>query len=193
MGLVGRPDLNQFDGVEVLPGALRLAQFGDSDGNLGAYSFSAATLNTFGDDNRIVSMPYDFSFIRTIAGAKWVAPLAARSIVLDNILTYFGAEYPFEGSPVLPGAVFALSVFPNPFNPVTRLDYTIAGPGHLNLKIYNLRGELVRTLIDGRVRTSGHVMWDGTDNGGAQVSSGVYFSEARMGTEILVHKVTLVK
>jgi len=89
--------------------------------------------------------------------------------------------------------VFSVACYPNPFNPATGLDYTIAAPGHLSLKIYNLRGELVRTLIDDPVRTSGHVMWDGTDDGGADVSSGVYFSEARMGDEKKINKMALIK
>jgi flagellar hook assembly protein FlgD len=51
----------------------------------------------------------------------------------------------------------------------------------------------VRTLIDERIETSGHVMWDGTDDRGRRVGSGVYFAEARTAGQVKVQKMALVK
>ena len=65
---------------------------------------------------------------------------------------------------------------PNPFNPVTTISYEVAAPGMVSLRIYDVSGRLVRTLVDewmgiGRFDQ----LWDGTDNNGTTVTTGVYF------------------
>lgn len=73
---------------------------------------------------------------------------------------------------------FSLSQnFPNPFNPTTTIEYSVKEPGHVRLRIYNVRGELVKTLIDRDVSSVGRqpsVVWDASDERGMQVSSGFY-------------------
>jgi flagellar hook assembly protein FlgD len=98
-------------------------------------------------------------------------------------------------SPVLPSITFQTSNYPNPFNPSTTIKYSLPQAGHLKLCIYNVRGQLVKTLIDG-VRPAGAdqtVIWDGGDNQGTSVSSGVYFYEARVNSEVKIGKMTLLK
>ena len=51
----------------------------------------------------------------------------------------------------------------------------------------------MKTLIDGHVETSGDITWDGKNNQGANVSSGVYFYEARTGGQVVTNKMALVK
>ena len=65
---------------------------------------------------------------------------------------------------------------PNPFNPATTVTYDVAAPGAVSIRIYNVSGQLVRTLVD-EVKGIGRfdAMWDGRDNGGAAVTTGVYF------------------
>jgi hypothetical protein len=67
--------------------------------------------------------------------------------------------------------------YPNPFNPTTTIRYTIKERAHVSLKIYNAAGQLVRTLIE-EVQAPDEVKpveWDGRNNAGQTVSSGVYF------------------
>jgi hypothetical protein len=75
--------------------------------------------------------------------------------------------------------------YPNPFNPVTSIQYTVgskqtkkadASSNHVTLKIYNILGQLVRTLVD-EPKTPGsyEVIWDGKDEKGKEASSGIYF------------------
>jgi len=184
----GCPTINTVDGVTPLAGASRLAEFTDPSGNAGAYTFSAATLNFFQSTNRIITMPYDLA---QIADVEPESPLARSTKVLGDVLVYFG--FYGGGGPVPEVGSFSVTSYPNPFNPATRLEYTIDAPGRLTLKIYNVRGQLVRTLLDQDVQSSGHVMWDGTDAKGAQVSSGVYFREAQLGQNVLVEKMALIK
>ncbi len=185
--------INTFDAVEPTSAATRLAEFADPAGDPGAYTFAAATLNVY-NTNNIISMPYDMRYLYTSSSDKVNAPLAARVTVLKNVLDFFGAA---DGTGAVTGVPstqkFAVSNYPNPFNPTTRIDYSIKAPGHLTLKVFNVRGELVRTLVDSRVESSNFVMWDGTSDAGASVSSGVYFYEARMGNDVKVSKMALVK
>jgi hypothetical protein len=195
----GCPSLHSFDAVNprLDSGAVKLAEFLDPSGSQAAYSYSAATLMenpTMG--SRVISLPYDLMSIYTDkdAGDKIAAPLATRALVLESALGFYGIEGdPLDVSPV-PGAdQFAVRNYPNPFNPVTRIDYTMPRAGHLTLKVYNVRGELVKTLVDEHIDSSGHVMWEGTDDFGQPVGSGVYFYEARTHGKVLVNKMVLVK
>jgi subtilisin family serine protease len=68
--------------------------------------------------------------------------------------------------------------YPNPFNPTTTIEYSIKEKAHVSLKIYNVAGQLVKTLVNqAQDRTSHHysVQWSGRDNKGNPVASGVYF------------------
>jgi len=65
---------------------------------------------------------------------------------------------------------------PNPFNARTMISYQLAQEGKVTLRVYNLAGQLVRTLLDEKVQAGQHsVIWDGRDDSGQEVSSGVYF------------------
>lgn len=185
--------INTFDAVTARTGAVRQAEFTDPNGLPGSYTFAAANLNVYSTTNRIVSMPYDLMSIYTDANAKVSAPMPARTMIMADLMDFFGYANPGLPSSVPPVRNFAVSNAPNPFNPSTKISYTIKAAGHLVLKVYNVRGELVKTLIDGHVEQNDFVMWDGTSNQGSSVPSGVYFYEARMGTEVKVSKMALVK
>jgi parallel beta-helix repeat protein len=66
--------------------------------------------------------------------------------------------------------------FPNPFNPITTLSFYLAAPGFASLKIYNLNGQLVNTLVSDQMGSGEHtVIWDSKNSAGQEVSSGIYF------------------
>jgi hypothetical protein len=73
-------------------------------------------------------------------------------------------------------ATFNLSQnYPNPFNPSTTIEYSLPGPSHVYVAVYNLRGQRVSVLVDGEQNVGMHsIVWNATDAVGAQVSSGVY-------------------
>jgi len=65
--------------------------------------------------------------------------------------------------------------YPNPFNPTTEIRYDLPGSSRVTLKVYNLMGQEIKTLVDGVQAAGRHVaVWDGTDNLGRQVASGIY-------------------
>jgi hypothetical protein len=191
--------INFFDAVttNTAGGGVQLAEFLDPTGASGQYTYSAATM--FEDavnTARVITMPYDFMYIYTNPSAAKANPasLPARATVLERVLGKFGVDPTLDTSNT-PGAVaLDTRVYPNPFNPTTKIQYTMPKAGHLTLKIYNVKGELVKTLIDESVEAgTNHIMWDGTNQTGAKVSSGVYFSEARTAGQVKVNKMALVK
>jgi hypothetical protein len=66
--------------------------------------------------------------------------------------------------------------YPNPFNPTTFISYNLGEAGPVTITIYNVKGELVRTLVNETQTAGNHtIMWDGTDSFGRGASSGMYF------------------
>ncbi len=67
--------------------------------------------------------------------------------------------------------------YPNPFNPTTTIEYSIAEPGQVSLNVYNVAGQLVRTLVNGyqTPQEIQPVTWSGQNDRGQSVSTGVYF------------------
>ncbi|MBC7188564.1 MAG: T9SS type A sorting domain-containing protein, partial [Calditrichaeota bacterium] len=65
--------------------------------------------------------------------------------------------------------------FPNPFNPETKIGFRVPTEGRVQVKVYNLMGRLVRTLVDGAMTSGRHeVLWDGTDDYGVVMPTGTY-------------------
>ncbi len=90
---------------------------------------------------------------------------------------------------------FALSQnHPNPFNPTTTIEYRLAKTAPVNLTIYNLLGQHVRTLIAHDQQVGRHqVIWDGRDDSGQGVASGIYFYRLQVGSVFETRKMTLLK
>lgn len=84
--------------------------------------------------------------------------------------------------------------YPNPFNAVTVISFALPKAGHVKLEIYNILGQKVKDLVDEKV-SAGYkkVVWDGKNNGGNDVASGVYFYKLRTEGFVEVMKMTLLK
>jgi hypothetical protein len=86
------------------------------------------------------------------------------------------------------------SVYPNPFNPQTTVEYSMSARGRVRIAIYDARGSLVRSLVDQAMPAGKHSMtWDGVDETGHTVSSGIYFVRMIAGTHAETRKIVLVK
>jgi hypothetical protein len=92
-------------------------------------------------------------------------------------------------------AEFALRQnYPNPFNPVTMIPFDIKERVHVSLKIYNIRGQVVRTLADETMDARSYGLeWDGNNDTGQTVSSGIYFYKLVAGDFQDVRKLVLMK
>ncbi|PKN76209.1 MAG: hypothetical protein CVU49_02265 [Candidatus Cloacimonetes bacterium HGW-Cloacimonetes-2] len=84
--------------------------------------------------------------------------------------------------------------YPNPFNPVTSIKYDLAETSQVRMDIYNVRGQLVKTLLNQEMLAGTHsVIWDGKDGQGRSVSSGVYLYRMTMPNKVLTNKMLLLK
>nr|MDK2850544.1 hypothetical protein [Candidatus Cloacimonadota bacterium] len=84
--------------------------------------------------------------------------------------------------------------FPNPFNPVTNIRYSLKEAGRVKLNIYNLKGQLVKQLLDTEVSAGDHqVVWDGKDDRGNSVASGIYFYRMQAQNYQATNKMMLMK
>jgi hypothetical protein len=83
---------------------------------------------------------------------------------------------PTEESTLIPTGFVLEQNFPNPFNPTTRISYGVPVNSHVTLGIYSVTGQLVRRMYDGEAMAGRHaVVWDGRNDRGIPVSTGVYF------------------
>jgi hypothetical protein len=96
----------------------------------------------------------------------------------DGYAGGYSNEVAVDGSTDTPrarGVFRVLGAVPNPFNPSTRIDYELERPRLVDLSIYDLAGRLVRRLVHGRQDAGMHsTMWNGLDQSGSAVASGVY-------------------
>ncbi|MFC1552855.1 mannonate dehydratase [Candidatus Latescibacterota bacterium] len=84
--------------------------------------------------------------------------------------------------------------YPNPFNLNTTIEFMLPSAGHTDLAVYNSTGQKIRTLVSSSISAGAHRQnWDGCDDSGATVSSGVYFSSLKMGNYVTALKMTLIK
>ena len=105
-------------------------------------------------------------------------------------------EYDLQGKSgaVTPAAFFLGGAYPNPFNPATTIRFGIPGEMPVRLEIYGMDGRRVAILVDEILDAGPHeAVWQGRDDTGRQVASGVYFSKLLAGSQSQVRKMTLMK
>jgi len=84
--------------------------------------------------------------------------------------------------------------YPNPFNPMTTIRFSLVSPGHVSLRIYDANGALVRVLVNGWRRAGGQSeTWDGRDEKGRTMASGVYFVSLEAGKITATRKMILLR
>lgn len=103
-------------------------------------------------------------------------------------------ESPEPGSPEIPTFTGLKQVFPNPFNPVANIAYVLAAPSDVSISIYNMRGQQVRNFQRNNVAAgSWNLTWDGKDQNGRELPSGVYYFRMQAGMDSFTKKAVLMK
>jgi len=113
---------------------------------------------------------------------------------IDNIKIVSNLPADNAGSEV-PSVISGLySNYPNPFNPTTNIKFGLKNDSHVNISIYNVRGQKVKTLIDNEMESGIHQeIWNGTDDKGSTVSSGIYFYKFKADSRTETKKMILMK
>lgn len=126
-----------------------------------------------------------------------LVPRASLTQTIEKIFEWFGTGTgvnPTEGNVNAPRSHHLAQNYPNPFNPETRIDYQLAEDGFVELTVYNVLGQKVRTLKAGNlVAGSYSIVWDGRDNAGLDVASGVYFYRLETGNFTSTRRMILMR
>jgi hypothetical protein len=112
-------------------------------------------------------------------------------------LNYFEIErVSTDAVPSATAPAFTLNpCYPNPFNPVTTISYDLQDPAIVSLKIYDLAGRIVQTLIASKSTPAGHheIVWNGRNRAGRAVEAGVYFCRLDVGGHSETRRMVLVR
>jgi hypothetical protein len=115
-----------------------------------------------------------------------------RAMVARNLADDPGAGPRIGGG--IPEAYQLEQNYPNPFNPATSIRFSVPEAGPVQLRVYDITGRLVRILIAGAQDAGRFVLtWDGTDEAGRRVASGVYFYRLEAPGATLMRKMLLLK
>lgn len=160
--------------VETLPGDRRMmASFGPFDFRPGDTQQVVLKLAVGQGDNRLSSLASLRGILNDEQGPTPVDPPA---------------------DPALPTTYSLGQNYPNPFNPSTTIRYALPEKGHARIDIFNLLGQRVATLVNETVPAGENVVvWNGTDDTGARVASGVYFYRLTAGERTMSRKMMLLK
>ena len=130
---------------------------------------------------RIVNLGFGLPYMMesVLSRTKYVTGIADRVDLVANIMEYFGKAPTGPGTGTDDSVVFMNRLDharPNPFNPTTTIAYNLAGRSRVTIRVYDVAGRMVRTLVDGKAEPGKHsVVWDGTTGSGERAASGVYF------------------
>ena len=95
---------------------------------------------------------------------------------------------------VIPNNFGLYGNYPNPFNPITNIIYTMDISSEVNINIHNIQGQLVKNLFIGNVNPGQHtISWDGTDRFAQSLPSGIYIYSIKSSQQILTGKMMLLK
>ncbi len=165
------------------------------------YTDSVAAVKVQDGSFRVVTFGFGFEAINPemdiYVGQSLSKPRSVMQKVLNWLRGYSDVEESEHESANLPKILNLGQNYPNPFNPATSIQYTVDSRHkilHATLKIYNIKGQLVKTLVDEETIPGTHsVVWDGKDQEGNEVSSGIYFYRLKAGDQSEVKKMVLLK
>jgi|GEM_PF-2979819 len=136
---------------------------------------------------------WDQGFIDVIiwSGSESLVRLDVAKLLLDYDC-YSDVEE--DESSAAPGSFSISQNYPNPFNPETEISFILPEKATISLVVYNVFGQKVRGLIDATLPAGSYtVTWDGTDNDGKKLASGVYFCRLSAGDRTSMSKMVLLK
>lgn len=154
-------------------------------GQQGLESFDGSSWKTHGGE------PYFYFEVRMLAvdrhGSIWMC--LPNAIWKYEIPSAVDSEFT-----VRPPLIEILGVFPNPFNCVTTLQFTLPREGIVTVSVFNLLGQHVRTLVSEELNAGMHsVLWDGKDESGNDAASGCYLCHLQMKNQKKSKLITLIR
>jgi hypothetical protein len=132
-----------------------------------------------------------YSFEIVTSGNDPVTPEHTITLTINVVSTATGVE---DAGGIVPGTFALHQNEPNPFNPATKIGFDLPQEGRVKLTVFDISGRRVASLVDGVLAQGRHeVPWQGRDDSGTEVSSGIYFLRMEAGTFTDRIKMSLVK
>jgi hypothetical protein len=142
-----------------------------------AFDGMPVTLYTKRGDSHIVITSVPLFFMQTDSAKEF----------MQAVLSIFEEPTSIDDYSILPTLSHDLRIrnFPNPFNPVTAIEFNLAIPDYVSLSIYNIRGQRIRTFTSNAFPAGRNtIIWDGKDNHNNEVSSGIYLFRVQTATGV---------
>ncbi|MBN1479358.1 T9SS C-terminal target domain-containing protein [candidate division KSB1 bacterium] len=121
-----------------------------------------------------------------------------QAVSLDGSSFFYGPimvtfESQIKATP-MPSSISLQQNYPNPFNPSTTISFTLPSPSEMTLIVFDMHGTRIKTLMHGRQSAGSHaITWDGSDQNGASVASGIYVVRLKAGDFVRTRRMTLVR
>jgi hypothetical protein len=188
----GCPLINSFDVLAPVANGVPSLEYPDFEGESYYAGIQSMQTNSMGYDARTMWLGFSWMNIRD---AEVTGDMPIRVYLLVELYWWFidGISCPPTGDEV-PGAYSLSQNYPNPFNPATTIKFDIRKKGHVKLRIYNVAGQLVKTLVNDVMDPGSYTReWKGRNNLGAEVASGVYFYRLEAADYENVKKMVLLR
>ena len=142
-------------------------------------------------------LTFDAIALNTVPGYWWIGAHEYSGLLLSPLglaYEYFTGGVGVGDQASLPNAFELKGNYPNPFNPSTQIAFNIGSNDNVTVKVFSLLGEEIATVHNGILNSGSHeVTWNGMDNYGSKVSSGVYLYQVATGGKTLTGKMMLIK
>ena len=164
------------------------------------YFDQRATSGDWTEYNVIVKSPEDAAGVSCRArftsypvGRVWYDDFSIQPLNVEQIPT--GISDPSNYAKIQMPEEFKIAKnYPNPFNPTTTIEYSVPKDGKIQIAVYNVLGCKVRTLLHGFRNAGNHqIQWDGKNDAGSTLASGVYLVTLRSGNFVTAKRMSLIK
>jgi len=165
---------------------------------------------------KINNQPGEFTFSDSIGNFEYKLPAGIYDVYAERVFYEDVIEYQVEviegeftqlaipmfetvdvNEPIIPNSSFQISNltnYPNPFNPTTTIEFSIQNDNNVELSIFNIKGQKVKTLINEELQKGKHTsIWSGLDSNNKPVSSGIYLYKIKAGNQESVKRMLLLK
>jgi hypothetical protein len=123
-----------------------------------------------------------------------ISKIEKGSIQIDNSRDCYYVSFKGNQNDTPAPVEIEITNFPNPFNPETTLFFSLSTEQEIELTVYNLKGQKVKQLAKGQFPSGKNsVVWNGTDDNGKQVGSGLYFYKLKTSEKTVSKKMLLLK
>ncbi|MFC2084234.1 M20/M25/M40 family metallo-hydrolase [Bacteroidota bacterium] len=177
-----------IESISAAPGAVEIYKyetFFDTTSPAGQMRNQPVGIEYLGDDFKVIVLSFPLYYMNADDASDLINYILAEK---------FGETTSISDNKSLPETFDLFQNYPNPFNPSTTIEFQIPKENNVSLKIYNIIGEEIRTLLN-EYKKPGYyrVNWNGYDNKGKEVSTGIYFYKLNAGSFSKSQKMILLR